>query len=318
MSILSNIWDWVRDHKKSSLAIVGVFLLVVMMVAANNHAKQKRLKASESLKTSQTTKDTSSKTKDYVEGTDAYLMSMQPELRKSFGTPPKGFIWDLNGNTISLGDKSKSSEDVLYAYIRALSTLDMATAQKYSRDAKVVETYNDYFSKENANQSDYQEQFIRNMYKQALTSMEITGIESSSKFANNKVVYTVKLSMLDLTAKDFWEKDKNKLYKDMLGYESKENDSTKLEIFLYDYILKYYKSDTAVKRSVSFDITLQRYPDIDSGWLVSIDKDIDDAARYSNGTLVTNYITEQFRQWKIDQSSNDNLGKNTGAPVGED
>ena len=124
--------------------------------------------------------------------------------------------------------------------------------------------------------------------------------------------------MLDLTAKDFWEKDKSKLYKDMLGYESKENDSTKLEIFLYDYILKYYKSDTAVKRSVSFDITLQRYPDIDSGWLVSIDKDIDDAARYSNGTLVTNYITEQFRQWKIDQSSNGNLGKNTGAPVGED
>ena len=109
--------------------------------------------------------------------------------------------------------------------------------------------------------------------------------------------------MLDLTAKDFWESDRENLFKKLSGYESKENDSTKLEIFIYDYILNYYKTPTAVKRTVSMDITLERYPDIDSGWLVSIDKDIDDAARYNNGTLVTNYITEQFRQWSIENRS---------------
>lgn len=315
---MMNIIYWFRDHKKASLSILGVVLFIFLMIGANNHQKQKKLEQQKKIEQEQKT-EPSTEGSSYVEGTDAYLMSMQTELRKSFGTPPKGFIWDLNGNTISLGDKSMSSEDVLYAYIRALSTLDMATAQKYSRDAKVVETYNDYFSKENANQSDYQEQFMRSMYKQALTSMEITGIESSSKFANNKVVYTVKLTMLDLTDKDFWEKDKDILYKNMLGYESKENDSTKLEILLYDYILKYYKSEDAVKRNVTFDVTLQRYPDIDSGWLVSIDKDIDDAARYSNGTLVTNYITEQFRQWMIDQRSNGSISPNTGgAPTKED
>lgn len=302
MDILSNIWDWVKSHKKSTFAIIGVILFIILMVSANNHAKQKKLKEQQA-STKQVSTEESNNSKSYTEGTDAYLMSMQPELRKSFGTPPEGFIWDLNGKGISLGDKSKSSEDVLYTYIRALSTLDLATAQKYSRDAKVVETYNDYFSKANANQADYQEQFMRNMYKQALTSMEITGVESSSKFASNKSVYTVTISMLDLTAKDFWEKDKDNLFKKLSGYESKENDSTKLEIFLYDYILNYYKTPTAVKRTVSMDITLERYPDIDSGWLVSIDKDIDDAAKYNNGTLVTNYITEQFRQWSIESRS---------------
>lgn len=302
MDILSNIWDWVKSHKKSTFAIIGVILFIILMVSANNHAKQKKLKEQQA-STEQVSTEGSNNSKSYTEGTDAYLMSMQPELRKSFGTPPEGFIWDLNGKGISLGDKSKSSEDVLYTYIRALSTLDLATAQKYSRDAKVVETYNDYFSKANANQADYQEQFMRNMYKQALTSMEITGVESSSKFASNKSVYTVTISMLDLTAKDFWEKDKDNLFKKLSGYESKENDSTKLEIFLYDYILNYYKTPTAVKRTVSMDITLERYPDIDSGWLVSIDKDIDDAAKYNNGTLVTNYITEQFRQWSIENRS---------------
>ena len=302
MDILSNIWDWVKSHKKSTFAIIGVILFIILMVSANNHAKQKKLKEQQA-STEQVSTEETNNSKSYTEGTDAYLMSMQPELRKSFGTPPEGFIWDLNGKGISLGDKSKSSEDVLYTYIRALSTLDLATAQKYSRDAKVVETYNDYFSKANANQADYQEQFMRNMYKQALTSMEITGVESSSKFASNKSVYTVTISMLDLTAKDFWEKDKDNLFKKLSGYESKENDSTKLEIFLYDYILNYYKTPTAVKRTVSMDITLERYPDIDSGWLVSIDKDIDDAAKYNNGTLVTNYITEQFRQWSIENRS---------------
>lgn len=302
MDILSNIWDWVKSHKKSTFAIIGVILFIILMVSANNHAKQKKLKEQQA-STEQVSTEESNNSKSYTEGTDAYLMSMQPELRKSFGTPPEGFIWDLNGKGISLGDKSKSSEDVLYTYIRALSTLDLATAQKYSRDARVVETYNDYFSKANANQADYQEQFMRNMYKQALTSMEITGVESSSKFASNKSVYTVTISMLDLTAKDFWEKDKDNLFKKLSGYESKENDSTKLEIFLYDYILNYYKTPTAVKRTVSMDITLERYPDIDSGWLVSIDKDIDDAAKYNNGTLVTNYITEQFRQWSIETRS---------------
>lgn len=302
MDILSNIWDWVKSHKNSTFAIIGVVLFIILMVSANNHAKQKKLKEQQA-STEQVSTEETNNSKSYTEGTDAYLMSMQPELRKSFGTPPEGFIWDLNGKGISLGDKSKSSEDVLYTYIRALSTLDLATAQKYSRDAKVVETYNDYFSKANANQADYQEQFMRNMYKQALTSMEITGVESSSKFASNKSVYTVTISMLDLTAKDFWEKDKDNLFKKLSGYESKENDSTKLEIFLYDYILNYYKTPTAVKRTVSMDITLERYPDIDSGWLVSIDKDIDDAAKYNNGTLVTNYITEQFRQWSIENRS---------------
>lgn len=305
MEILSNIWDWVKEHKKATAGIVGVVLLIFLMVQANKHAENKNKVA---IPDKQEVVEDSSEGKQYIEGTDAYLMSMQPELRKSFGTPPKGFIWDLDGKSISLGNKSMSSEDVLYAYIRALSTLDFATAEKYSRGTKVVETYNDYFSTSTASQADYQEQFLRNMYKEALTSIEITGVESSATFANNKVVYTVKVSMLDLTSKDFWQEDKDNLFKNMSIYETQEDDSTKLNIFLYDYILNYYKSDNALKREISFDITLERYPDIDSGWLVSIDKDIDDAAKYSNGKLVTNYIVEQFRNYVINKQNSKNVG----------
>ena len=44
MDILSNIWDWVKSHKKSTFAIIGVILFIILMVSANNHAKQKKLK----------------------------------------------------------------------------------------------------------------------------------------------------------------------------------------------------------------------------------------------------------------------------------
>lgn len=114
---MMNIIYWFRDHKKASLSLLGVVLFIFLMIGANNHQKQKKLEQQKKIEQEQKT-EPSTEGSSYVEGTDAYLMSMQTELRKSFGTPPKGFIWDLNGNTISLGDKSMSSEDVLYSTLR--------------------------------------------------------------------------------------------------------------------------------------------------------------------------------------------------------
>lgn len=319
MDRVRDILNWIKEHKKASIGIACVLLLIFMFNMAARHEKQKKLEEAKQERESKLKNQVSNQSttpSSYIEGTDAYLMSMQKNLSRTYGTPPKGFIWDLNGQTISLGDKSKSSEDVLYAYLRAISTLDFATASKYSRDAKVVETYNDFFDKKNTNNADYQQQFLRNMYKQALTSIEVKGVESSAKFVKNKVVYTVSASMLDLTSKDFWYDQKETLFKDMYTYESEEDDSTKLELFLYDYISNYYKSDKAIKKDLTFDITLERYPDIDSGWLVSIDKDVDDAAKYTNGTLVTKYMTEQFRQWVIDKRTGSSTSNSS--PTNED
>ena len=304
MDRIKSIWGWMKEHKIASGIIIGILAIFLLIRAANQHQKQKMLEANRRSEQVDTSKNVSKEPNTYVEGTDEYLKKIQPDLRKSYGTPPKGFIWDLNGDTVSLGNTSMSSEDVLYAYLRGISTLDFATVQKYQRGSKVFETYNEYFSKESTSNADYSSQFLRNMYKQALLSMEVTSIENSSTFANNKITYTVKLKMLDLTSKDFWYPKKDELFKSMKTFESTENDSTKLELFLNDYILNYYKSDKAVKRTISVDVTLQRYPDIDSGWLVSIDNDINDAARYTNGTLVTKHITEMYRAWVIETQQN--------------
>lgn len=269
-------------------AILFVIILIGSMVKTNieqqkaEQAAQERREAREKIK---------SKNKD--EYNDNMILKMQADLIDSYGKLPDGYLWDTDGTLLSLGDKEMSAEEVVYAYLNGLRALDMSMVQKYSRRSKVIDTYEGYFDEKKKN-TDYTDQFLRNMYREALLSIEVDGIVNSSVFAENKQVFTVRVKMLDLTSKDFWEDDKEEIYKNLKIYGSDESDSTKLDMYLYDYILDYYQSEDAVKRSVTFDLTVQRYPDLDTGWLVSVDTDVDLACRYADGKLVVSYITERY------------------------
>lgn len=233
------------------------------------------------------------------EVTDSLLLQMQDDLIKTYGQVPDGYIWDIDGTLLSLGDPDMTAEEVVYAYLNGLRTLDISSAQRYSRDSMVISTYESYFDETNRN-TDYTDQFLRNMYREALLSMEIEGIENASVFAENMQVFTVRVKMLDLTLKDFWFDDKMEIYRNLRVYDSDQNDSTRAEMYLYDYISNYYSSDDAAMRKTTFDLTVQRYPDLNTGWLVSIDTDIDSACRYADGTLVVSYINEMYRDEGLD------------------
>lgn len=286
--------EFLEKHQKKIVISLGIAVVVILVkggVSRYNASKQ----VSEDDYVNQLLQEANSGVSgDSDSDSDSLLMQMQGELNKNYGKLPEGFIWDTDGSVLSLGDKSMTAEDVVYAYFRGLSTLDISTVERYSRDSSVVQTYSDYFDDKNKN-TDYMDQFIRNMYKQCLLSLQIKGIENQAIFADNKQVFTVKADMLDLTDKDFWRVDQNEIYKNLYLYDSDESDSTKSDIYLYDYILNYYKSDLAGLRSVTFDVTLQKYPDLDSGWLVSIDTDVNDACQYKDGKLVVSYIKELYR-----------------------
>lgn len=285
--------DFIKDNKKI-VVIAGVSLAVIVLVKGGIDARNEKLKQEEAdALTEQLLEEANSSEAEYDEG-DSLLMQMQPELIQSYGEVPDGFIWESDGTLLSLGDKSMSAEDVVYAYFRGLSNLDISTVQRYSRDSKVVESYSNYFDDKNKN-TDYMDQFLRNMYKECLLSLQIVGIDNNAIFAENKQVFTVRAKMLDLTNKDFWKKDEKDIYKTLYLYDQDESDTTKSDMYLYDYILDYYRSGKATLREVTFDITVQKYPDLDSGWLVSIDTDVDDACSYKDGKLVVSYIKELYR-----------------------
>lgn len=286
------MFDFIKNNKKV-LVIAGGVLVVFILVKGGVSARNEKIKQEEADKLTEQLLAEANEGVTSDEG-DSLLMQMQSELVKSYGKVPEGFIWESDGSLLSLGDKSMSAEDVVYAYLRGLSSLDISTVERYSRSSKVVESYSTYFDDKNKN-TDYMDQFLRTMYKESLLSLQVKGIESNAVFAANKQVFTVKVSMLDLTNKDFWKKDEMEIYKNLYLYDQDEADTTKSDIYLYNYISDYYKSDNAVLRDVTFDITVQKYPDLDSGWLVSIDNDVDDACSYKDGKLVVSYIKEMYR-----------------------
>lgn len=286
------MFDFIKNNKKV-LVIAGGVLVVFILIKGGVSARNEKIKQEEADKLTEQLLAEANEGATSDEG-DSLLMQMQPELVKSYGKVPEGFIWESDGSLLSLGDKSMSAEDVVYAYLRGLSSLDISTVERYSRSSKVVESYSTYFDDKNKN-TDYMDQFLRTMYKESLLSLQVKGIESNAVFAANKQVFTVKVSMLDLTNKDFWKKDEMEIYKNLYLYDQDEADTTKSDIYLYNYISDYYKSDNAVLRDVTFDITVQKYPDLDSGWLVSIDNDVDDACSYKDGKLVVSYIKEMYR-----------------------
>lgn len=283
--------------KKIWLAVIGVGILVIVLIivgSVDNYNKQKEKEEIDRYTQEQLEIAGANQNSD-----DSLLMQMQPDLIKSYGKLPDGYIWNLDGTLLSLGDKSMSAEEVVYAYLNGLKSLDFSSVQKFSRDSVVVNTYENYFTELNKS-TDYNDSFIRNIYRESLLSMQIDGIVNTSVFAENKQVFTVKVNMLDLTKKDFWLNDKEEIYKNLKIYSSDQSDSTKAEIYLYDYISRFYASGEADRRDVTFDITLQKYPDLDTGWLVSIDTDIDSACRYADGKLVVSYINEQFGKEGLD------------------
>lgn len=294
--------SFIKEHLKFVIPIALISVLIVISIirgiTGNIEAKKKQEEADKL--TNELMQQAQEAAAEAGEDTpDSLIMQMQDDLVASFGKVPEGYIWDLDGSLLSQGDKSLTAEEVVYSYFRGLQSLDMSTVQKFSRGSLVVSTYGGYFSETNKN-TDYTDQFLRNMYRSSLLSMQIEGVENSTNFAENKMVFTVKAKMLDLTQKEFWKDDKAEIYKNLRIFDADESDSTRADIYLYEYISNYYSSDEAALRDVSFDITVQRYPDLDTGWLVSVDTDVDSACRYADGKLVVSYIQDQFRTEGLD------------------
>lgn len=288
---------WFTEDKKR--LILGILILFVVLLIfrgcsssiRDKRAREKAIEDAQAQSEMQVTEPDTLNTEGMSE--DSILLQQQPDLVKAFGKVPEGYIWNTDGTILSLGDKSMSAEDVVYAYLNGIRTLDFSMAQKYSRNSLVVQNYENYFNSTDLD-TDYFDSFMRNMYKEALLSIQVEGITDNTVFAENKQVFTVKLKMLDLTQKDFWEKDKYDIYNTLYVYSSDESDSTKGEMYLYDYVLSYYQSDDAATRDVTVNLTVERYPDLDTGWLVSVDSDINAACNYTDGTLMVSYINKMY------------------------
>ena len=294
-----NIGGFNIDKKVIILIVVIVAAFVGASVLKDYSKKQKaleesRIRQEEQAKLAAAQADTEVEVFDY----DAEL---QKSLVEKFGNPPEGFEWDVVGNLVPLANnEDMTAEDVVYAFVRSLSMLDFSTAQRYSSDSQVVETYSAYYGDVTNEVVDYYSNFLRKQYKYALTTLEIIGVQDTAIFADGTETVTLKVNVLDLTDKDFWRDDTEEIFNNMWTYSKTENDSTKMEQYLYDYVYSAYEDGKVGKVEKTIEIVLSK--ENGTGWLVTGDGELNALLSYEWGNDVVEYIQQEYSDYSISRS----------------
>lgn len=283
--------------QKIMIGVIIVFggIVIASKHRANTQAEQEALEAQQEAEMEAEMEEEYEEDEEESGLSEAELeyQEEQAYLAEKYGAPAEGFRWDDDGELIPLSDSNMSAEDVLYAYIRGVSQLSFADVQKYSFKSSVVKQYDRYYNKET--DLDYETEFSRRIYKDMLLSLENEGATDTAVFADKKYIITVNLKCIDLADKSFWEDDADTIFQTLYTYKRMEDDGTKANQYLYDYVQDYYESGKAKTVTKSIDFTLEKGEQ--GGWLVTDDSALDMLCQYKDGQLVADYIKNCYEDW---------------------
>lgn len=282
--------------KKKTIFIIGILIVVCLLYSAYSSNKKEKEYQARYAEAQRRLSQGNTVVED--EEVLSYSERLQKALREQYGEPPEGFEWGYNGELIALSSEDLTYEDVCYTYIRALSILDFATAQRVASKSNIIDTYNEYYSEITQGITDYYSSFLRKQFKTALETIEINGIEDTAIFADGSAVVTVSINSLDLTDKDFWQDDKQELFEMMRFYDETETDSIKKEQYIYDYIYNAYLEGKVGKKTTIVDFVVGKSNA--SGWLISDDAELEATLTYEKGVDVANYIFQLYDDWYRD------------------
>lgn len=281
------------DKKKLAIVVIILIFCIVMIRGCAATVGNKDSGFQPNVTIDANTEDEEVEVVDSLYNQD--LVNKQPDLIKKYGSLPEGYMWDYDGTVIALGNKELSAEETMYTYLNGIRTLDFSSAQRYSKESSVISRYNNFYSVQESRDASYEDNFYRNMYTMVLMSIQTHKVTNIATFANNKQVFTVELEVIDLSDKDFWKEDAEEIYRNLYIYEQDEDDDSKSEQYIYEYILSHYNSGDAKKKVITVNLTLEKDATLDTGWIVTIDKDIDNYCYYTDGVSVNKYIMNQYR-----------------------
>lgn len=219
----------------------------------------------------------------------------QEMYNRRWGEPPKGFKWDSTGKLEAIGDVELSAEDVMYAFVKGCTMLDFATAERYSKNSEIVSTYRRYFEKNEDTQTHTTDtSYERNIYKSVLTTLSIESINDSAIFADGETAFNLSVRCIDLSNKDFWKKDKKKIFNKLWDLYEVQDDKEMVIDYLYSYISDYYTSKDVVTTVRNMDLRVGKG---DDGYLVIDDSDFNAICTYKDGVQVQEDILTSYADW---------------------
>ncbi len=219
----------------------------------------------------------------------------QQRYIRRWGEAPKGFKWKSDGTLEATGDAELSAEDVMYAFVKGCTMLDFATAERYSKSSEIVSTYRKYFEKNEDTQTHSTDtSYERNIYKSVLTTLSIESINDSAIFADGETAFNLSIRCIDLSNKDFWKKDKKKIFNKLWDLYEVQDDKEMVIDYLYSYISDYYTSKDVVTTVKNMDLRVGKG---DNGYVVIDDSDFNAICTYKDGVQVQEDILTSYSKW---------------------
>lgn len=281
---------FIKGWKLRTKIIVGVVVFLVgfyVIFGGDYRASRKNggTNTSEVTDNTETTEEPTEELSDEESEQQAYI--------KAWGEPPEGYKWNDDKELVPISDSSLSPEDVLYGYSKGCAMLDFATAGRYAKNSSVISQYENYYSQD----VEYDERldFMRKVYKRVLEVTNIEEILDTATFSDGTLVYTVKVSTIDLSNKDFWLNEKEQLFMDMYSQRHDKKDDLQARKYVYDKIVEYYNSDSV--QMVEKNIEIKLAPS-DGSYFVTDDSSLKALCTYSEGEQVVDYIFEQYSVWR--------------------
>ena len=282
-------------RKKTLYIVLGVILVLFIIIKYNQAQKQKELEQRMLAQSAIGIEDVQE------QGTWLSLEEqIQMQLREKYGVPTEGFQWDYQGNLVPIASiEDMSAEDIVYTYLQSIHMMDFATAQRVAAKSSIITMVDDYYSEVSNALVTPKDTFNRRLIKLTLDKMTVDGITNTIVQADGTYIFTVDITCLDLSNKDFWRVDEQDIYQSMYVFDKTETDSTKKEQFIYDYIYDACKNDICGYKTSEVDIVVGKANA--GGYLVTDDTTLRKLLLYEDGVGVDDYINLQYNEWVINQ-----------------
>src|SRR5690606_32262474 len=131
VEIIKSVFGWMVKHKVITIIGAVIISFVVLSVMASKHQQSKA-------------NERNALEEDGGESVEGGISEYEQEQElyiQRYGEPKEGFRWNEDGELIPIGSIGKTQEDVIFTYLRSLTTLDFANAQRFSYKTEVVKQY---------------------------------------------------------------------------------------------------------------------------------------------------------------------------------
>ena len=295
---------------KKTLVIVGIAIVILFIIIKYNQA-QKDKELQERIMAQSANYEVANTTTYEDISIDEQI---QRQLREKFGNPPEGFKWNYFGELEPIPDiEDATAEDIVYTYLQSLHMMDLATAQRVASKSSIINLVDNYYSEVGSALISDKDEYQRKLLRLTLDKMSVDGISNTIVQADGTYIFSVDITCLDLSNKNFWRKDEQELYKTMFVYDKTETDSVKKAAYLYDYIYDAYTKELCGFKTATVDIIVGKTNQ--GGWLVRDDTSLRRLLLYEDGTGLHAYILSQYTDWcmrEVYQSSVGGGGSDVG------